>query len=109
MKKIEMSSTGVYVIHGLFLELLGQKFKLNDWVFSSFNHVDPKRLVAVVRQQDFQYGETSVGYIWKFEPDNEHVVSGKIWLGDSDKGEGHYTPIHTSEIIGWCYLDEPIK
>ena len=109
MKKIEMSLTGVYMIDGLFLELMGQKFRLNDWIYSSFNDVDPKRLVAVVRQHDFQYGETSVGYVWKFEADKEGLVSGKIRLGMSDEGEGSYTPIHTSEIIGWCYLDEPVK
>lgn len=106
-----MSSTGVYLIQGLFLKLLGQTFQLRDVVYHSLKDADPKRLVAVVRQHDFQYGETSVGYVWKFEPTGEceYTSVGRIWLGMNDKGEGNYMPIHTNEIIGWCYLDEPEK
>ena len=109
MKKIEMSSTGIYVIQGLFLKLLGQTFQLRDVVYHSLKDVDPKRLVAVVRQHDFHYGETSVGYIWKFEPAGDGMVVGKIWLGMNDKGEGECSPIDTNDIIGWCYLDEPVN
>ena len=109
MKKIEMSSTGIYVIQGLFLKLLGQTFQLRDVVYHSLKDADPKRLVAIVRQRDFQYGETSVGYVWKFEPTAEGMLVGDIWLGMNDKGEGGYTPIDTKTIIGWCYLDEPVN
>ena len=109
MKKIKMSPTGIYVIQGLFLKLLSQTFQLRDVVFHSLKDADPKRLVAVVRQHDFQYGETSVGYVWKFEPAEDGLIVGKIWLGMNDKGEGSYTLIETKDIIGWCYLDEPVN
>lgn len=104
-KKIEMTSTGVHIIDGLFMRVLGQDFRLRDYIYNPIKSIDPKRLVAVIRQCDLPYNETFLGYVWKFIPDCPDALQGTIVLGCNDSGEGSYTPIRTKDIIGWCYLD----
>lgn len=106
MSKVKMTSTGVHIIEGLFLKINGHEYRLKDFVYSSFENVDKNRLVAIVRQYDFQYGETSLGYVHEFIPDQEGTVVGNVRLGTLNKSDGMDHIIHTSEIIGWCYLDE---
>ena len=111
-KKIKMTSTGVHMIERLVLRFWGgAEVRLKDPIFHSFDNADPKRLVTILRKQDFEYSETSLGYVWKFEPDDVDNcgVVGKVYLGMDESGEGSYTIIDTDDIIGWAYCDEQLN
>lgn len=106
-KKIEESSTGIRIFSGLFLKTVdGREFKLNDWVYTSFNHADPNRLAMIITNGGFQYNEGFLGYITEFKPDNEAVVAGNVTIANNKGKNPVISTIHTSNIIGWCYVDE---
>lgn len=109
-KKIEESSTGIRIFSGLFLKTVdGREFKLNDWVYTSFNHADPNRLAMVVTTDGFPYGEGLLGYITEFKPDSEEVVAGVVTIVNNNGKNPVISTVHTSKIIGWCYVDEESK
>lgn len=111
MAKNELNIDGMtmHIIDGLYISIKGQKYKLKTPYLSGIHDADPTRPVAIIRQHDFNYSEAWVGYIWKTEPAGKDVLNFKIYLGTTRKQEGSYTPFLTSDIIGWCYLDEPVK
>lgn len=109
-KKIKMTSTGVHMIDSLVLRFWGgAEVKLKDPMYHCLDGTDPKRLVTILRKQDFEYNETSLGWVWKFEPDEPNTWVGKVYLGYDDSGEGDCEIIHTDDIIGWAYCDEQLN
>ena len=110
MAKNELNIDGMtmHVIDGLYIGIKGRKYRLKTPILSGIQHADPERPVAVIRPHDFNYSEAWVGYIWKAEPVEGDPVAYKIYLGTTRKQEGSYTPMLTTDIIGWCYLDEPM-
>jgi hypothetical protein len=107
--KLNIDGMTMHVIDGLYIGIEGKKYKLKTPLLSGIQDADPERPVAIIRQHDFNYSEAWVGYIWKTENVEGNVVAYRIFLGTTKKQEGSFTSFVTTDIIGWCYLDEPVK
>lgn len=108
-KKIKESATGIRVFDGLYLKVNGREFRLRDWVYTSFDHADPNRLAMIITNEGFQYNEGFLGYITEFKPDSEEIVAGIVTIASNKSKNPIISTVHTSNVIGWCYVDEESK
>ena len=91
--------------NGVYVNYQNKLYKLKCPYNFNFKFANPDRPVGVLRKQDIQYNEISIGYVRDFDPDtNDFCLAGTI----TDMGyEG--TPFNTNQIVAWAYMDEPVS